>query len=470
MDSALSVKAREKTLPKEIILKFLEKYNLLDSNNVLIVAFSGGADSLCLLDVVYKLSGIYNFRVIAAHLNHNWRGIESKIEQEKAQKYCVQRNIEFYTETLPENRPHTELEARKQRYIFFNKAAEIFKAGGILTGHTLMDQVETIFYRVIKGTGTLGLKGIPQIRHQESSCPIYRPMLNIKREQTVKYCEENNLIPSIDSSNFNEKYQRNKIRLNLIPELKTYNLNIENAILSLSQKSCEAEEIIEEYLINIKKEILKNNEIDTAKFFKLSIAVKKRFILDFLIKNKLDYSFEKIDEILNFIEENLNSKSGNTLSLTKNLWLFVSCRIIGLINSIKADMKQESVIVNIEGETCHPGLRKTLKILPWIESTHAKYEKIIFPPETANTAYIDLSNIKKPLYFRTRQPGDRIQPFGMKEKVKLKKYLINKAVPEFKRDMIPILATDSEVLWAVGTGISELLKVKDLPTHIVQVC
>jgi len=451
---------------KEKILRFLEKHNLNDSKNVLLVAFSGGIDSLCMIDVLLKLSKQYNFQLIAGHLNHNWRGLESKLEEERAKEYCIARNITFYSETLPEDLPHTELMARNQRYEFLNKAAQKFNATAILTGHTLTDQVETVLYRIIKGTGTIGLKGIPEVRYQDNLPPIYRPILTLTRDETLKYCEENNLTPNIDTSNFKEEFLRNRIRLSLIPELKTYNSNIEQAILRLSRISADAEELINEYMDQIKNKIYTNKEeISTKEFLDLSYPAKKRVILNFLMSGNIEFDFEKIDEILNFIEESSKLKSGNTFSITKDLWLFVSSEIIKFIHSIRAPMVKSSIIVKLDEEIYHPELNKTLKIIPWKEKTRPES----FPSETSNIAYVDLSDVKDPLYFRTRREGDKIQPFGMQGKMKLKKYLINKGIPEFKRDNLPVLATDSEVLWVVGMGLSEQIRVKNIPTHILEV-
>jgi tRNA(Ile)-lysidine synthase len=451
---------------KEKIQNFLEKYELLIPNNTLLIAFSGGIDSLCLIDVIFGLSKQFKFKLIAAHLNHNWRGLESKLEEERAKEYCVARNITFYSETLPENLPHTELEARNQRYEFFNRAATKFNAAAIITGHTLTDQVETVLYRIIKGTGTIGLKGIPEVRCQDDFPAIYRPMLTISREETLNYCEKNNLMPNVDTSNFNEEFLRNRIRLSLIPELKTYNADVEGAILRLSHISTEAELLINEYLDEVKDKIFINNdEISTESFLKVSLAVQKRVLLDFFSTFDIEYDFEKINEVLSFIKDSSRLKSGNTLSLTKDCWLFVSIQIIKIINSIRANVVKSSVRVKLNEGTYHRELDKTLRIIPW--ESGKKPEK--YPEESSNIAYVDLSSIKESLYFRTRLDGDVIQPFGMKGKMKLKKYLINKGIPEFKRDSLPILATDSEILWVVGVGLSELVRVENIPTHILEV-
>jgi len=443
---------------------FLKKHHILEKENKLLVAFSGGADSLCLLDVLHNIEKEYGVGLIAAHLNHNWRGKESEAEAKKAENYCKERNIEFHTETLPPNLPQNEEEARNRRYSFFNRTAQKTNATAILTGHTITDQVETVLYRIIKGTGITGLAGIPEMRRQEGFPSIYRPLLKeVCREDCVEYCEENNLSPSFDPSNYDEKYSRNRIRHSLLPELKTYNSAIDRALIRLSEISGESEEIIQEYIEINRKDIIKDSEkIDTKNFINLSDPLKKRILLDFLVQNNIEYSYERIEDLLNFIKENKNSRSGKTFSIGKELWAFVSSREIKVIGQTKA--KNSDLVVSVEFgmENIHPELNISLKIEEWYGQ-----EPQNFPEETADVVYADLRRIRGGLYIRTRKPGDVIRPFGMKEKTKLKKYLINRGIPEHVRDEIPLLVDENEVLWVAGIGISELLRVKKIPTHII---
>lgn len=448
----------------QIVKEFLIKHDLIGKENSLLIAFSGGVDSLCLMDIVFELSKEFNFSLSAAHLNHNWRGEESKKEEENARFYCDSRDITFYSEILPPELPHTELEARNQRYKFFKRAAANLKATAILTGHTSSDQAETVLYRILKGTGTIGLKGIPEKRPQKDSVPVYRPILQVTRDETVAYCNSKKLNFNIDSSNWNQDFLRNKIRLSLIPELKKYNKDVEAALIRLSEISSDSEVIIEEYLQQIKSKIYSDDEIVSKEFIILSKPLQKRLLLDLFHENKINYDYEIIIRTLDFIQENINSKSGNTLSLAENCWLFVSNKIIKIIHSIKADVLESTVRINLNGKTHSQELGKTILAELW---KNGKPDN--FPNDTANLVYADFSKINEPVYLRTRRSGDKIQPFGMQQKVRFKKYLINKGIPEYKRDSMPLLATDSEILWAVGVGISELLRVYDIPTHTITI-
>ncbi|MBR1680736.1 tRNA lysidine(34) synthetase TilS, partial [bacterium] len=210
---------------KNKIEKFLIDNKLTASENIIAVGFSGGYDSMVLLDIIKELSKKYNFKTIAAHLNHNWRAKEALKEQENCEDFCKNNNIEFYTETLDANEKHTETRARELRYEFFSRVIKKYNANALLTAHTKSDTAETIVYRLIKGTGIKGLQGIsPKLGK------IYRPMLDISRKDIEQYCKKNNLNPNCDSSNEDLKYSRNFIRNRILPSFNKINPQAENAI------------------------------------------------------------------------------------------------------------------------------------------------------------------------------------------------------------------------------------------------
>jgi len=455
---------------KEKAFLFLKKHELISSKRLLLVGFSGGYDSTCLLNILYQLSKKYEFSLAAAHLNHNWRGKESDQEEINAKNFCNSREIEFFSKKLAKTTPKTEEEARNKRYEFFEEVAQKIGTNTIITGHTQSDQTETLLYRIIKGTGLNGLKGIPEMREhnctlREGKLYIYRPLLEIKREETIKYCEINNLNPNNDSSNHKQDFARNKIRINLLPELKTYNSCVEGALLRLSEVAFDAEELIKEHLEEIKSRIyITERVISSPEYEKLSLAAKKRVLCDLYTSSKIEFDYKKIMEAINFIGESTLLTSGNTLSISSNKWLFSSKSEIKVINNIKSNKILDNIEFNIEGETIFPSLNKCLK-----SECNSNKKAKKFPKETDNELLADLSKAKRPLFLRTRRDGDIIQPFGMQEKTKLKKYLINKGVPEHKRDEILLLVDEKEVLWAIGVGISELLRVDKIPTHKIKV-
>ncbi|MEI8378254.1 MAG: tRNA lysidine(34) synthetase TilS [bacterium] len=435
------------------ILNFLEKYQILNSQKSYVIGFSGGQDSLCMIDILDKISKKNNFKIIAAHLNHNWRGKSSKKEQRSCMEFCKTRGIEFHTKTLDTSIKATEENARIERYKFFEEIILKTSSHGVFTAHTKTDNTETILYRIIKGTGVYGLCAIPEVR-EEAGYKIFRPMLEITREETEKYCKDNSLTPSTDESNFEDKYARNNLRLNIIPKLKEINPNFDDAIENLSKIAKDYEQIISSNL---------PSTLEPKTFRVLASATQKTLIHRFLMQNKIDYSHKKIDEITDFINENIHKPCGNTLSLTTAQWLFTSKEKIEIINNIKAKAIDTITEVKINQKNHFATLNKTLTITEFEEKIPTK-----FPKETDFKAFVNIPESLLPLQLRTRREGDVIQPFGLSGTIKLKKFLINKGVPEHKRDEIMLLTKKNEVLWAIGVGLSEKLRVNEKPTYIIE--
>lgn len=439
---------------EEKILEFLKKYNIINSSEAFIVGFSGGQDSLCLIDILHKLSKLYDFKIIAAHLNHNWRGESSKKEQLFCEEFCKERGIEFHSKNLDISVKKTEESAREERYKFFGEIIEKTSAKGVFTAHTKTDNTETVLYRIIKGTGILGLCAIPETR-QEGDYTLFRPMLDITREETEKYCLENNLKPAQDESNEDVKYARNKIRLEIIPKIQEINPNFDHAAETLSKIAKDYEEILSEFL--------RQKPLTPENFAAFSDAEKRVSIHKFLTKNSLDYDFKKINEIKEFIDENIQKPCGNTLSLTTDKWLFASKTEMKIINQIKAAKIDAVLKLKLNEDNYFTPMNKTLSIKIFEGETPEK-----FPKETDLKAFVNIPEDLAPLELRTRREGDIIQPFGSCGTMKLKKYFINKGIPEHKRDEILLLAKENEILWAIGVGLSEKFRAGEKPSHIIE--
>ena len=301
----------------DTVKSFLEKYDLLMPESNILVAFSGGYDSMCLLDIMQKLAPEYRLNLYAIHLNHNWRGEESDSEEENCKKFAS--GINFYSEKLSPDIPHTETAAREARYEFFERCAKKFKSKTVLTAHNANDNAETVYYRILKGTGLTGLEGI-----QEKRGIYYRPLLEVYRTEIETYCKENHLTPNIDSSNFDTNYQRNKIRCEIFPKLKEFSPDIEKNLNKIAKSAQFANKIIE-------KKVKKLEKYTPDEFSKLDEFLQTTAVHKFVRQLNLDYDRKKIHDIKQFILDNKNSKSGRTSSLTKNKWLFVNDKNISVI-------------------------------------------------------------------------------------------------------------------------------------------
>lgn len=444
----------------ERVANFLIEYGLQDKT--IIIGFSGGYDSMCLLDILSKIRNQEEFadlNIIAAHFNHNWRGEEALKEQEVCRLFAASKGFEFFSKTAPIGLKKTENEARIARYEFFEEAYENFDADAVFTAHNKDDNAETVLYRAIKGTGLIGLKGISVKRGY-----FYRPLLKISRSEILEYCINNNLSPNNDSSNFNTEYRRNFLRLNIIPALEKINPSVKDSLNTLAEVANSENLIIEEYLTSIKEKVFKDYQISTQEYIKLSTPVKMRLLHEYVQLFDLDYDYKKLNEIFEFIEINSDKKNGSTLSIAAAKWLYADNRIIETIprktNSNKPLEKE--IIIDSEGE--YDFGDKKLVIKPYVES-----EVFIFPESTSKFVYTDLSSINLPLILRHRKEGDIINPFGMKGSMKLKKYLNSRGIPRHDRDELLVLADKDEVLWIVGVGISNKIGVIKKPTHVIEI-
>ena len=447
----------------EKVEDFLKEYDLCDKT--LVVGFSGGYDSMCLLDILSKIKnveGFYNMKVIAAHFNHNWRGAESLQEQEVCRLFASSCGFEFVTKTAPYDLKKTENDARIARYEFFEDIYDDYDADAVLTAHNKDDNAETVLYRAIKGTGLYGLKGISVKRNY-----FYRPLLKVSRAEILEYCDSYNLSPNNDSSNMNPEYNRNYLRLRIIPALEKINPSVKDALNTLAEVARSEDAIIEEYISQFRDKVLVEDGIDVNNYKTISAPVKMRFIHEYMRKFDLDYDFKRIKELYDFIESNINKRNGSTISLTNARWLYADEKIVEVIPKMPVTQLSEK-LDELEITVSETGEYEFGERIVSIKEYKEK-EVFVFPDSTANFVYVDLSDIALPLTIRTRKEGDIISPFGMTGSMKLKKYLNSKGIPRHKRDEIVLVASGEEILWVSGVGLSSKVGVTSTPTHVIEV-
>ena len=428
----------------ENIAEFITKHNLI--GKTIIIGFSGGADSMCLLDMMKHIAPEMNIKIVAAHYNHNWRGDESKSEQEKCREYCLINGIEFYTETETRNIKKTETQARELRYGFFERVIEKYNADALFTAHNFDDNAETVLYRIIKGTGINGLKGIPPVRGK-----YYRPILDMTREEIETYCKKHGLAPNIDLSNEDTKYSRNFIRHEIMPILEKINPCVKKSLNNLSKTAVSEMSIVSEYLSKQFNGIIDGNKIKKQNYLKLSEDMKLEVIRRFL--GDFEYNYDMIENIRKFLDN--TSMKSTKYSLDKNRFLYTDDNNIEVITVCP----ENDTVLNID----KTGVYNLGHAVFSIEKCNKRED---FKDETV--VYADLSN-RKNLTLRTRRNGDIIAPLGAGGTVKLKKYLIDKKIPRHKRDKLVFLCCEDEVLWAAGVGISEKIKTITRPTHKLSV-
>ena len=242
------------------VLETIIKYNLIEDGDKVVVAVSGGPDSITLLDILNKIQrkGKIKFKIIIAHVNHQIR--EEAIDDEKfVQNYANNKNIECYIKRIDvinyanNNKMGFEEPGRKVRYAFFEEVMQKENANKIAIAHNKNDKIETMFMNIFRGSGISGLKGIEPIRENK----YIRPLIECERSEIEKYCEDNNLNPRIDKTNFINDCTRNKIRNIVLPYIKKeFNPNIIETMSRLSEVATETEDYIKKQTIQEYNEIL----------------------------------------------------------------------------------------------------------------------------------------------------------------------------------------------------------------------
>ena len=318
---------------KEEVLKTIKKYNLIESGDKLVLGVSGGPDSISMLNVLREIAEDetidLKFQIVVSHINHNIRK-EAKEDEEFVKKYCDENNIKFFSKSIDvekianNSKIGIEEAGRKVRYEFFDEVLNKTNSNKIAIAHNKNDKVETMIMNVLRGSGLLGLKGIEPKRGK-----YIRPLIEIEREKIEEYCEEKNLNPRIDKTNFDNTYSRNKVRNEVIPYIKQeFNPNIIKTLDRLSELVKEEDTYVEKQVEKAYKEIFieENNEeiiLNLKKFNNYEKVIKSRIVL-YTITRLFGSSkgIEKIhiDDILKLCKNNIGNKF---LTPNKNLKVLV---------------------------------------------------------------------------------------------------------------------------------------------------
>ncbi len=468
----------------EKVLNTIKCNNLINVGETVIAGISGGPDSVCLVHILNNISSIYNFKIIAVHINHMLRGEEADKDENYAREFCERLSIEFYSDKIDirnlskKESVSIEEAGRIARYRQFQFYAENKGAQKIAVAHNKNDHAETVIMNIIRGTGTDGLKGIQYKRDN-----IIRPLLDVSRHEIEDYCLINELNPRIDSSNLDNIYTRNKIRLELIPFInKCFNTDIIESIGRTAEiVGCDIS-FIEEYAVQAMKKSIIEKKSD-----KISLNVK--ILKDFhdSIKNRiLRNTIKDIKGNLNGIEKKhidilsdlaFNGRTGAMVCLPGKLIGEKSyntlCVSYGRINSSKSIKDQKNDKFEIEMKThgsnffkfngrCY---RLESAVIGPIDAENINIERC---KKEGKVQYFDYESLKMGIYLRNRTKGDLFKPLNGKGTKKLKEYFIDEKIPREERDKILLVATGNEIVWVVGNKTSDKFKVNENTKYILK--
>ncbi|MBQ3021620.1 MAG: tRNA lysidine(34) synthetase TilS [Bacilli bacterium] len=412
-------------------IEFLNNLNI-DKNKYLVVATSGGPDSMTLLHLLKN----NNYNIICAHVNHNLRSISDE-EYIFVENYCKENNIIFEGMKIEgyKNNKFTEFEAREKRYCFFDTILKKYNTDILLTAHHGDDLIETILMRIIRGSNLSGYKGFTKISNYKNF-KIIRPLIFYTKKDIENYINENNIPCVYDESNKSKKYTRNRIRLDILPLLKEEDKNIHQKFLLLNEELEETNNYIMNVVRKNLEENYKNNTLDLIKFNKLEKFIQKKEIEEIL------YNIYK-DDITLVNKKHINSIL-NLININDN-------KSIDLPNNIKVYKEYNNLLFkeNINKEKNKYNYRFIDKI---IIDDFGIIETINDTDEKSNYVIkLNSKEIKLPLIVRTRLDSDIIEVKNMNGKKKINKIFIDEKIKNELRDLWPIVTdSDNNILWIPG--------------------
>lgn len=423
---------------KEKIGNFIKTQKLLNSEKKYLVALSGGADSTALLLIMQEL----DYNIEAIHCNFHLRGAESDRDELFCKTLCDKQNIPFHIvhfdtkEYAALHKQSIELAARHLRYAYFEQLRKDINAEAIIVAHHQDDNVETILMNLMRGTGLHGLTGIQPRRDN-----IIRPLLCVSRNEIEQYLKDRNQNYVIDSTNLIDDVTRNRIRLDLIPQLKKINSNVVDNILNTARHLSQAEEYINSTI---------NKEIEDKDNSHYSIPMSKicnEYALYLLLK-----PFFFPPKVVEDIYRNINGESGKIYE-TDKYQLLIDRKTI-LIRKRKETFK--TLIIPETGNYIIDSLSKKIRI----ETKEIK-SNFNIPKEKYKIA-LDYNLIHFPLTLRQTEEGDRFIPFGMKGSKLISNYLTDIKRNVFqKKEQLVLTDSTKKIIWLVGERTNDLYKISD---------
>ena len=435
------------------ILKVNKKYNLIEDEDRVVVGFSGGPDSVFLIEMLKKLQTYINFRIYLVHINHLLRGDDADADEKFSYDYAKENNFDIFVKKIPikeiakKNGKTLEEVGREERYKFFN---EIYnKVGGtkIATAHNKDDQIETFLFRMIRGSSLKGLEGI-----QTKKNNLIRPISEIYKKDIIEYLNKNKIQYKIDKTNFENEFTRNSIRLDLIPFIENrYNTKFKEKIFSLMK---EIRDNNEKNSFDILNYLDENKNISLGKLRNLRAFDIKNIITTFLNEKNIKISRNKIEDICSLIKKNGTKKIDldNGYRLVKD---YVSLYIEDK-NKAQGEY-QDGISFSVPNEI----IFNNLKIKASIVENELKNWK------GENNFLLSISNGEN-IEVRYRRDGDKIF-LGEEHSKKIKEIFINQKIPKDMRDKIPIFLYKDKIFWAYSVKKGYIPNSKENRSKLTQI-
>ena len=442
---------------RDQLLQAVARYDLLDPHDRVLVAVSGGQDSLALLMLLHDLVSELQLELVVGHLHHGLRGEVADADQQHVGELAAQLGLPYATDRTDvaalakAEGVGVEAAGRRARYAFFDRAADAHGCNKIALAHTATDRAETLLMNLFRGAGLPGLRSIPPRRGR-----IIRPLILVSRQETGEYCRITNMKVRLDSTNLDPTPLRNRVRANLLPQLEQeYGPGIEAALCRAAEHVLAEIEWTEPFVAQALEAARQDEGLAVAPLQEMPRGLRQRVLRRFLAEAGhplTDLSQERWEALEALVE---SGGTGRRLELSAGPGVEL---IYGVLQTVgpedDADHCEAVFRLPVPGRVDLPdgsGLTATLGE-PGADD---------FPPASADEAVLDADRAGDVLLVRQPRPGDRFVPLGMSGQKKLQDFFVDEKVPPRQRR--PWLVTDEagDILWVVGHRVAEAARVHD---------
>ncbi|WP_455972188.1 tRNA lysidine(34) synthetase TilS [Bacteroides congonensis] len=416
------------------IKQYIEKEDLFSSGSKILIALSGGADSVALLCILHAAG----YPCEAAHCNFHLRGEESNRDEQFVRQLCKKYGIHLHTidfdttRYAAEKHISIEMAARELRYNWFEEIRNQCRADVVAVAHHQDDSVETILLNLIRGTGITGLLGI-----RPRNGVIVRPLLCINREEIMRYLQSIGQDYVTDSTNLEDEYTRNKIRLNLLPLMQTINPSVKNSLIETGNYLSDVATIYNRYIEEAKTRIATTEGIRICELVKEPAPEA----LLFEILHPLGFNSAQIKDIVH----SLHGQSGKQFSSKE--WRVIKDREFLLLEKIQSEDKEELPFQIIKEEK--------------------EYTSDFQIPRKKGTACFDADKLDGTISYRKWRTGDTFIPFGMKGKKKVSDYLTDRKFSISQKERQWVLCCGERIAWLIGERTDNRFRIDETTRRVV---
>lgn len=431
-------------------LNYCRKKLSLSTESTILLAVSGGVDSMVMLHLFHRL----HFNISVAHCNFNLRENASEEDEKLCERICKTLDVPFYHQKFEtkmaaeENGISIQMVARELRYAWFDELTKKNNFDFVATAHHSNDQSETILMNLISGKGVSSLRGIPSQNKK-----TIRPLLSFSKEEILGYADENSIEWREDESNASADYQRNYIRHKVLPILQELNPSIHENLFRLGNRMEEMNFLVDEYSKSILEPcIQKHRDFVEINFSSFLHHPSKNYLIWLALK---EFGFEgnSIDDIIAALHE-----PGKTFY--SNHYVLRIDRESFILEKTNADFTFEAMIPSSSQKINLPGGELTFQSTPNGEFSESIMEK--------NTAFIDASLLHFPLGVRTWKNGDSFFPLGMNQKKKLSDYFIDKKLPIHQKNKKLLLMNGEDIVWILGDRLDHRYRITTNTTSVLK--